>query len=86
MSRIDYIVESLLGEMKRPIDIGFEFIGKDMKKVKITHINPKAKNLPHWAKLGGEIDTKTATSAEANFEVYNTAGWTVSNGYIVGTK
>lgn len=86
--RIDEIVKMHLGlnEAKRPVDMGFEYIDKDMKKVKITYINPKSKGLPHWAQVGKEVDAKTVTDAEARFEVYNTDGWEVSNGYVVRAK
>lgn len=85
-TRIDDIIKFHLNEGKRPVDMGFEYIGKDMKKVKITYINPKSKNLPHWAQVGKEASTKDVTALEAKFEVYNTDGWTVKDGYIIGAK
>jgi hypothetical protein len=84
--RIDEIVEFHLSEAKKPVDIGFEFIGKDMNNVKITYINPKAKNLPHWAKVGATVKSKEFQSSEADWEVYNLDGRTVKDGYVIDLK
>ena len=67
-------IDKYLTEAKKPVDIGFEYIGKKHDKVKITYINPKAKNLPNWAQMGKDIDVKQIASLESDWEVFNMQG------------
>ena len=85
--RIDEIVKSHLSEAnKRRADIGFEYIGKDMKQIKITYINPNSKNLPNWAQVGKKMPTKAFIGFENKFEIYNTDGWKIKDGYVIEAR
>ena len=75
-------LQRYLAEAKKNVDVGFEYIGKKCDKAKITYIHPKAKNLPSWAMMGGEIDVKQITSLEAKWEVFNTDGREIKGGTI----